>query len=107
MGAWRNSPFHFILELPEGVNAAEPRLRIGLYEPVSGKQLPVTAVADRSTAVPGDTFILLPGDGRTQGLAIVKKQIADHPMTVESAWGSLRSSSPPAPHSAAKRGSNR
>jgi hypothetical protein len=57
----------FILELPEGVNTAGTRLRIGLYEPVSGKQLPVTAPADRSTAVPGDTFILLPGDVLTEG----------------------------------------
>jgi hypothetical protein len=57
----------FILELPEGVNTAGTRLRIGLYEPVGGKQLPVTAAADRSTAVPGDTSILLPGDVRTVG----------------------------------------
>ena len=57
----------FILELPEGANTAGTRLRIGLYEPVGGKQLPVTAAADRSAAVPGDTFILLPGDVRTVG----------------------------------------
>ena len=57
----------FLLELPEGVNTAGTRLRIGLYEPVGGKQLPVTATADRSTAVPGDTFILLSGDVRTAG----------------------------------------
>ena len=57
----------FILKLPEGVNTAGTRLRIGLYEPVGGKQLPVMAAADRSAAIPGDIFILLPGDVRTAG----------------------------------------
>jgi hypothetical protein len=55
----------YILELPEGVNTAGTRLRIGLYEPVGGKQLPVTAAPDRSAAIPEDTFILLPGEVRT------------------------------------------
>ena len=64
----------FILELPEGVNAAGTRLGIGLYEPVGGKQLPVTATADDLRP---SRECLDPVSGRcaNRGFAIAKKQM--------------------------------
>ncbi len=50
----------FFLDLPEDVVLSELRLRIGLYEPVSGRQLPVTATMDESIATPGASYVLLP-----------------------------------------------
>ena len=50
----------FFLDLPADVVLSESRLRIGLYEPVSGKQLPVTATMDESIAAPGASYVLLP-----------------------------------------------
>ena len=47
---------HFVLPVPAGVDPTTLRLRIGIYEPVSGRQLPVAA--DGTPA--GDTFLVLP-----------------------------------------------
>jgi hypothetical protein len=49
----------FPLELPGGTNAAAATLRIGLYEPVSGRQLPVTASGDPQASADAQTYVLL------------------------------------------------
>jgi hypothetical protein len=36
-----------------------PRLRVGLYEPVSGRQLPVSGADVAADSKPGDTFVIL------------------------------------------------
>lgn len=50
----------YSLDLPEDMVLSESRLRIGLYEPVSGKQLPVTATMNEFIAAPGASYVLLP-----------------------------------------------
>jgi hypothetical protein len=53
----------FALQIPPGSGAGDHRLRVGLYEPVSGRQLPVTHFTASSAARSGETFlILLPGE---------------------------------------------
>jgi hypothetical protein len=46
----------FLLTLPPAADLAALRLRLGLYEPVSGRQLPVQA-GDTPLA---DSFVLIP-----------------------------------------------
>jgi hypothetical protein len=48
----------FTLKLPPGISPRGLRLRVGLYEPDSGKQLPVTATPDQMS--PAATYILIP-----------------------------------------------
>lgn len=50
----------YSLELPAGLTTTGTRLRIGLYEPVSQKQLPITAAANPAAGARGDTYVLLP-----------------------------------------------
>ena len=51
-----------LLELPPDVNRVDLRLRVGLYEPVSGRQLAVTAPPDADAdASAGSYLILRPG----------------------------------------------
>ena len=51
-----------LLELPPDVNRTDLRLRVGLYEPVSGRQLAVTAPSDTDAdASAGSYLILRPG----------------------------------------------
>ena len=51
-------------DLPAGENeSAVVRLRIGLYEPVSGQQLPLTS-SDVQGTTPSDTFLILPLEPR-------------------------------------------
>jgi hypothetical protein len=48
------------LSLPPGLVAEATRLRVGLYEPASGRQLPITASTSPEIGRAGDTFVLLP-----------------------------------------------
>jgi 4-amino-4-deoxy-L-arabinose transferase-like glycosyltransferase len=48
------------LSLPPGLVAEATRLRVGLYEPASGRQLPITASTSPESGRAGDTFVLLP-----------------------------------------------
>jgi hypothetical protein len=50
----------FGLVLPDGVAVSDTSLRIGLYEPVSGKQLPITAAADGSSSRADGTYVVVP-----------------------------------------------
>ena len=50
----------YFLDLPQDVTIADSRLRIGLYEPVSGKQLPITATTEHVLAEAGGSYVLLP-----------------------------------------------
>jgi len=47
------------LDLPAGVDPAGLRLRVGLYEPVSGRQLAVTAPADAAADASAGTYLIL------------------------------------------------
>jgi 4-amino-4-deoxy-L-arabinose transferase-like glycosyltransferase len=49
----------FALRLPPGSEAGDHRLRIGLYEPVSGRQLPLTLGAANEAAGSGETFLIV------------------------------------------------
>jgi hypothetical protein len=50
----------FPLTMPAGQDPALTRLRMGLYEPVSQKQLPVSALRESSLGAIGDTYVLVP-----------------------------------------------
>jgi hypothetical protein len=50
----------YLIDLPQDAATAKLGLRIGLYEPVSGRQLPVTATSDPSLAERGATYVLTP-----------------------------------------------
>jgi hypothetical protein len=52
----------FPLQVPSGTEDGELRLRIGLYEPVSGTQLALASTDDSSAGRPGDTFVIVPLD---------------------------------------------
>lgn len=52
----------FPLQVPSGTEGGELRLRIGLYEPVSGTQLALASTDDSSAGRPGDTFVIVPLD---------------------------------------------
>jgi hypothetical protein len=47
------------LDVPAGSDSDDLRLRIGLYEPVSGRQLPVTAAADPAADVSSGVYVLI------------------------------------------------
>jgi hypothetical protein len=49
----------FPLVLPDGIALSDTTLRVGLYEPVSGGQLPVTATGASTTYTPGGTYVLV------------------------------------------------
>jgi hypothetical protein len=46
------------LSIPPGKEAEDYTLRVGLYEPVSGRQLPITGLGGGSSPVPGQTFLV-------------------------------------------------
>jgi hypothetical protein len=48
-----------LLELPSDVNRTDLRLRVGLYEPVSGGQLAVTAPSDIGAAASAGSYLIL------------------------------------------------
>lgn len=50
----------FPLDLPTGLERADLRLRIGLYEPVSGRQLPVAAAGDALPDLSGGSYVVVP-----------------------------------------------
>jgi hypothetical protein len=52
----------FTLQLPAAKSTEGLRLRVGLYEPVSGKQLPVTNEADGAVET-HNTYVILPWTG--------------------------------------------
>jgi hypothetical protein len=49
----------FPLVLPDGFALSDTTLRVGLYEPVSGGQSPITASGASTTHTPGDTYVLI------------------------------------------------
>lgn len=49
----------FPLVLPGGMALSDATLRIGLYEPVSGGQLPITDAGDSAADTSGGTYVLL------------------------------------------------
>jgi hypothetical protein len=49
----------FPLVLPDGIALSDTTLRVGLYEPVSGGQLPVTAPGASTTYTPDGTYVLI------------------------------------------------
>jgi hypothetical protein len=50
----------FPLELPPGAHENPVSLRIGLYEPISGKQLAVSAASDTSGDTSGGAYVVIP-----------------------------------------------
>jgi hypothetical protein len=53
----------FALQMPEGSGTRDHRLRVGLYEPVSGRQLQLTSLTADGAATSGKTFLILsPGE---------------------------------------------
>lgn len=50
----------FALEIPDGLSEDGLTLRIGLYEPVGGRQLPVSSVDDTTADISGGTYVLIP-----------------------------------------------
>jgi hypothetical protein len=53
----------FALQMPAGSGAGDHRLRVGLYEPVSGQQLPVTHFTASDVARSDNTFLILSPKG--------------------------------------------
>ena len=50
----------FPLALPPGLDSAGLQLRIGLYEPVSGRQIPITAGAGPAVDTSSGLYLLVP-----------------------------------------------
>ena len=48
------------LSLPPGLSAETAHFRVGLYEPTSGQQLPISASRSPAVGRTGDTFVILP-----------------------------------------------
>jgi hypothetical protein len=55
----------FTLERPTDTEADELTLRIGLYEPISGNQLPLEKIVEDWAGKPGDTYLLIPLNARS------------------------------------------
>jgi hypothetical protein len=49
----------FALQVAPGSSARDHRLRVGLYEPVSGRQLPLTRSTANGTVAHGETYLIL------------------------------------------------